>query len=279
MKYEMRELIPVVAWLTDRYTSKESSSVTYEKAGQLMEAVLFCIRENEMVQEEKEITGSLLLREEEWSAQEAYEAGYEKVLQKVQLVRELFNRTSGSFCAYGNLNYRDTFEGGIPGFLKVYDARFFPQNPVITMDYPILKRLNDLQGVDEVYEYLQCICLEQLFLNRLPAESIREVLEQYHSDYANLYCNICNLILRDLLKCMMSGKNVSHKIYTTNEREQLIAQVHSSGKQELVEKLTALLRILIQEQYGGNSGLFRYLSYDLEDFAVELRLAEELNLL
>jgi hypothetical protein len=47
MNYEISELIPIVAELTDLYTSKESTSITYEKANQLMEAVLFCIQENE----------------------------------------------------------------------------------------------------------------------------------------------------------------------------------------------------------------------------------------
>ncbi|MDE7059645.1 MAG: hypothetical protein K2P03_13260 [Lachnospiraceae bacterium] len=39
----MMELLPVVAWLTKKYTSGMSTSVTYEKAQELMEAVLYCI--------------------------------------------------------------------------------------------------------------------------------------------------------------------------------------------------------------------------------------------
>ena len=46
-RYTMEELIPVVAMLTEKYTSKESSSVTYETARQLMGAVQFCIQELE----------------------------------------------------------------------------------------------------------------------------------------------------------------------------------------------------------------------------------------
>lgn len=43
--YDMAELLPVAAWLTDKYTSRESSSVTYETAAVLMEAVCYCIQE------------------------------------------------------------------------------------------------------------------------------------------------------------------------------------------------------------------------------------------
>ena len=45
MEYEMEELIPLVKELCDRYTGKESTSVTYEAAQRLMEAVLYCIHE------------------------------------------------------------------------------------------------------------------------------------------------------------------------------------------------------------------------------------------
>ena len=39
--------MPIVAELADKYTGKESTSITYEKARQLMEAVLYCIHEYE----------------------------------------------------------------------------------------------------------------------------------------------------------------------------------------------------------------------------------------
>ena len=39
MKYEMEELVPIVAGLADQYTSKESTSISYEQANRLLEAV------------------------------------------------------------------------------------------------------------------------------------------------------------------------------------------------------------------------------------------------
>ena len=44
MHYEMEELIPIVGRLAEKYTANESTSVTYEKAEQLMGAVLYCMR-------------------------------------------------------------------------------------------------------------------------------------------------------------------------------------------------------------------------------------------
>ena len=41
---ELLQLLPVVAELTRRYTSGESSSVTYKTANQLMEAAVYCVK-------------------------------------------------------------------------------------------------------------------------------------------------------------------------------------------------------------------------------------------
>ena len=80
MKYEMEELVPIVAGLADQYTSKESTSISYERANHLMEAVLYCIDQG------SELTGGRGL-----TAKMAYEYGYELVIQKVKRTQEIYN--------------------------------------------------------------------------------------------------------------------------------------------------------------------------------------------
>lgn len=46
-RYEAEELFALTAKLVRNYTGHESTSVTFEKAEQLMEAVLYCIMEYE----------------------------------------------------------------------------------------------------------------------------------------------------------------------------------------------------------------------------------------
>ncbi len=59
MEYQMEELLPLAASLADKYTMGESSSVSYETAQMLMEAVLYCIQEFEMPDGERELSGRL----------------------------------------------------------------------------------------------------------------------------------------------------------------------------------------------------------------------------
>lgn len=45
MDYDMEELVPVVGKLAETYMAHESTSITYEKAEQLMGTVSYCIHE------------------------------------------------------------------------------------------------------------------------------------------------------------------------------------------------------------------------------------------
>ena len=76
MDYEMEELVPIVGKLAEKYTSHESTSITYEKAEQLMGAVLYCIHEL------WESSGNAPSLNEKIPAQRAYEIGAEYVEKK-----------------------------------------------------------------------------------------------------------------------------------------------------------------------------------------------------
>ena len=256
LEYEIEELIPIVIRLAEKYTSKESTSITYEAAAHLMEAVQYCIRE--YVQEEqttdKEEEADRQMPEvskKKVPAELAYERGYQIVLGKVDCVRRMYHVILPNFKSYGNENYKDTFEKGIPAFLRYYNPRFAPQDPVITMDYPVLWSMEQLQGVDAVEKYVEAIRLEQRFLGKLPDEYVRRTLEEYQYDYERQFFNICNIVLRGILRRMM-GENVPEP-------------------EHLERAIEGYLRILVKEQYKDSKDLLRYLGEDVKDFWVELK--------
>jgi len=193
--YSMDELMPIVAWLTEKYTSKESTSVSYNIARQLMGAVLYCIRELAVTEDLE--TAALNLNKKQL-AKDAYEKGYELVIAKVNQTQEMYHTMLQCFHAYGNQNYYDTAVKGIEGFLKCYDVRYHPQNNIITMDYPVLLIFDQMCGVDLIYQYLNCIRLEQMFLSQLPENFIQNTLVRYHCDYEELFVNICSIVLHNI---------------------------------------------------------------------------------
>ena len=181
--YSMEELIPTVGKLAEQFTSKESSSVTYERASQLMAAVLYCIAHFDS--EKTAVTTGALP-----SAEEAYCIGYEAVIKKVSVVLEKYNRLMTFFDSYGNWNYRDTVEKAIPGFFLYYDVKFAPMENGITYDYPILGLDTSLEGIDRMEQYIDAIWQEQQYLREFSREYVIDKLLSFHPRYEREYFNL-----------------------------------------------------------------------------------------
>ena len=87
-KYSLEELLPLVANLSRKYTSNDSSSVTYETARRLMEAVIYCINQLEYEQDsdaKDKIDNNL-------SADEAYKLGFTLLKNKVEVIKARYRR-------------------------------------------------------------------------------------------------------------------------------------------------------------------------------------------
>lgn len=266
MNYEMKELLPIVAELTEKYTSGESTSVSYEKARQLMEAVLYCMEQGN--------AGNQLISGEKVPAEIVYRRGYEKLICRVKETQAFYNELIMDFCAYGNKNYNDTVTGAIPGFFRYYDVRFAPQETVITMDYPTICPTGARRGIDAVQTYVEYISLEQKFMNLLPRDYVYGILYRFQPDYQKQFYNICSIVLRHILACMMIGKALG-KAGTVEDYEMLKSLILENGRSHTEERLSECLEKLIAEKYHGEKALETYLRSDLENFAVELCTAAE----
>lgn len=267
--YSMEELVPVVAELAEKYTSKESTSVSYETAEKMMDAVIYTIEilYFDGKEDKNNPAGEKLL-----SPKAAYEAGYERILQKVKETQKLYNEMIFSFNAYGNENYYDTVTKAIPGFFQFYNARFSPQDHLITMDYPTLAPLGDKRGITAIETYLKDICMEQRFLHKIPEDDVISVLTGFQANYKRQFYNICRIILRHLLGSALIGKTIGE--YTRKEKyEELREMVLSGEKWQLERLLVNILKSLIKQQYVGDEKLFWYLMQDIKDFVTELFVA------
>ncbi len=209
--YSMEDLLPIVARLTEAYTSKESSSITYEKARQFMDAVIYCIahceeenvlRESGKDGKEKESTKDdqendiesskefIVIKSSVLSATEAYELGYQMVVEKVRQTIDKYNELMLYFDHYGNINYRDTVEKALPGFFMYYDAKYAPMEHIITMDYPVFGLDMELEGIDMIRQYLDAIIIEQQYLMQFNRNKIIETLRAFHPRYEKEFFNL-----------------------------------------------------------------------------------------
>ena len=188
MDYNMEELLPIVSELAQKYAGSESTSITYEKAQTLMEAVLYCLDEYS-----RSCANSLV--DNNVSVKEQYHIGANLILEKVNGIKEIFNAVSCQFDDFGVKCLYDTVQKGIPQFLKWYDIKFCPQDTILTLDYPLLIDYYSLTGADAVYKYIQAIQIEQSFLSLFDRNYVISVLANYNSEYRDMVENICGIVL------------------------------------------------------------------------------------
>ena len=269
ISYEAEDLVPIVAELAKRYTSGESSSISYEAAGQLMEAVLYCIREFEKGEAFSLTTGKNL------PARRCYERGLELVEKKVQDALKLYNRMMLYFSSYGNRCLQDTVEKGMPEFFKWYDYRLNPQNTLLTLDYPILMDLSANTGIDRVYGYLLCIQLEQKFLRKIPRDFVIGALSEYDSRYQWMIDNLCEVVLFKVIRYIVLDKNLTEPDFTAEELSKLQKILQEKSLEELREMLREIVDELVDEYFEKDDTMKTYLYAAIQNISVRMKGMED----
>lgn len=261
--YDQEELIPIVVELATKYAGYENTSIKYEKAQMLMEAVLYCLNEYN-------IYGTSDLLANNISTKEAYMLGYELVIDKMIQLRKKYNELTTYFQDYGMACLHDTVSDGVPEFLKRYDAKFCPQDTLLTLDYPVLLDYYALSGVDAVFEYITCICYEQEFLKRFERRYIIDILQHYSSQYEILIENICSIVLSNIIGHIILGKPLLDRGFSQEEYEklQIIFDKQSEGKIE--NMIRNAVESIIEKFYSGNEELKQYLGQDIKNIAIRI---------
>lgn len=272
LDYDMEELLPIVARLTDKYTSKESSSIRFETARQLMEAIIYCINYTEYMDENNDNSSSEVRvnKAKRMSAEEAYECGYRMLVENVKRLNIQYSTLLTDFNSYRNQAYYDTIVKGMPAFFLYYDAKFAPQNHILMLDYPTLRFIGEVQGIHAIERYLRYTGYEQRFLQSFPEEYVLKALELYHADYEELLINVCSIVLRNVLINIWIERPISGAGFTREEIDLIYKKMKGNSQVYIEEELTNLLKILIKRGYNNDQELLEYLSYDIHEFTVEL---------
>lgn len=264
MNYSIEELLPVVESLMKKYTSNESSSVTYETARRLMEAVLYCM--NECNNDGKELASS-----EKTDSALVYQRGLDLIVQKVYKAKKIYEDIVENFQDYQCENCRDTIIKGIPEFFIRYDPKFNPRDHIITLDYPTLISVNNLYGADAVYQYLFNIKMEWNFLNAFDTVYIESLLERVVSPYRSLYFdNISYDTLLTALGCLIAEKSIGRLELDKDDVVQIEEYFENDGEEEIEEKVRMLIKLLFTRLFPNDTEMKRYFLKISSDYAVRI---------
>lgn len=269
MRYEMEELVPIVGKLAEKYTSHESTSVTYEKAEQFMGAVLYCIDETVRYGHDSVISTKRL------PAQRAYEIGLAYVEEKAKKALKLYNEVLPEFSHYGNRCLYDTFVNGLPEFFKWYDIQFEPQNTILTLDYPVLKDISPYTGIDKIYEFIRCINLEQKFMRSFPENYVISILSKYNSQYKEAAENLCEVVFMSVIGHILARKPIAEP--QLEEADYLCIQevFMQTNLNDINKQLGSATEILVEKYYDNSGELLEYLSASINDITIRLKNAAE----
>ena len=269
MDYEMEELVPIVGKLAEKYTSHESTSITYEKAEQLMGAVLYCIHEL------WESSGNAPSLNKKLSAQRAYEMGAAYVRDKTGKALDLYNRILPEFCHYENKCLSDTFVKGIPEFFKWYDIQFEPQNTILTLDYPLLKDISEYTGIDKIFEFIKSIGLEQKFLKLFPAGYVINILSKDNRNWQESMDNICEIVFIHVIGHIILGKSLTVIELEEDDYSYMQKIFKQATLEDIKKQLTTALEIFIKNYYENDRELLNYLSGAISGIVVRLKNAAD----
>ena len=264
--YQMEELIPIVGKLAEKYTGIESTSISYEKAEQLMEAVLYCIGKAE------DKGPYALAADGEVSAQELYRLGKANLEEKVKAALRLYHDILPEFCSYGNPYLKETFLNGLPEFFRWYDVEFAPQNTLLTLDYPVLKDLSLYTGIDKIYEFLVCMKAEQAFLKVFPEDYVKGVLRQYYGEEIDMVDNICEILLLTVSGHILVKKGLMEKL-SEADYQNLRHRLREMDLAKAGEQLRAAVRKVVETYCEGSEEILEYFAGTFDNLAVRLKNA------
>ena len=268
MDYQMEELLPIVSELAQKYAGYESTSITYEKAQSLMEAVLFCLSEYNSSAKDS-------LVQKDISVKEQYNIGAKLLSEKVENIRKIFNEISFQFEDFGVKCLYDTVQKGIPQFLKWYDIKFCPQNTILTLDYPLLIDCSSLTGADAVYKYIWAIQTEQIFLGKFDRNYVMLVLEKYNSEYRDMIENICSIVLTNIIGHIAIKKPFNDIDFLYGEYLQLSKIFAGKSISDIENVVKDLIKKIVSQFYENDMDMLEYLCYETNNIAVRIYTANQ----
>lgn len=160
------------------YTRGDSDSVREETARALMEGVLYTLTVWQSRYPSADLAlDEIISRGTVW----AYREGSERLRQMAVATELYYLNMRGRRVKCDNIAYEATLMQALPGFFKNYDTEFFPQENIITADYPVTLYPREKSGILMIREYLKSWATEDAFCACFDAETLNKAVARFAS--------------------------------------------------------------------------------------------------
>ena len=273
------DIISLLGERVEKFTMRDSTSVTKETAERILGSILYCIKSDSNNTIKNSTLDKSLIKEENLDIRTAFYNGLLIKKEKIKKAKILCENIKREFCFIDNCYYKDIIWKGMDAFFKNYDVEFNPQYNVLTLDYPLYIEIENLSGIDLIYEYLKRFYIEERFLKKFEIYVIEEVLRGYNENFNNLVINICKIILRNAIICKILNKNIYELDVKEIDFDRIKKYIENNTQEEMVRLIDEKLKSLLKELSLEEEIFYTYFKLDIKEFVKELYLYKEQNLL
>ena len=273
------DIISLLGERVEKFTMRDSTSVTKETAERILGSILYCIKSDSNNTIKNSSLDKSLIKEENLDIRTAFYNGLLIKKEKIKKAKILCENIKREFCFIDNCYYKDIIWKGIDAFFKNYDVEFNPQYNVLTLDYPLYIEIENLSGIDLIYEYLKRFYIEERFLKKFEIHVIEEILRGYNDNFTNLVINICKIILRNAIICKILNKNIYELDVKEIDFDRIKKYIENNTQEEMVRLIDEKLKSLLKELSLEEEVFYTYFKLDIKEFVKELYLYKEQNLL
>lgn len=249
-------LIALLGFKVDQFTQGKSSSVRMEIAEMLMKSNLFTIshylKSLDSPDEALHIIKTTPLKE-------VYELGLNCINESIKKAKKLHKIILSTLYHTPNETYNETVVEGIKVFFKLYDPSFEAHSIHITADYPTIKPIEKLDGIEFILAFLQSIYHENKFCNSFNTGDTHLYLKGLHAHYDLLIINLFEPLLTGAIACHILGLEVNKLLLNPFQIERLYTELHTLSKHALYHKFKESTIALLDQLRFDHASSKRYI--------------------
>lgn len=268
----MIELSILLQKIAIKYTMKESSSISIEKAQQLMFSIIYSI--NIFLEEQNK---NLSLVTNKTDAEFLYNNGLKVIRKKVNKAKDIYDKIKQNIYEVDNFSYNETIYDGINNFFINYDICYASHETPGMIDYQLFIPVEKLTGIKYILSYIKKLYIENEFCRNYDLEKVDILLKSYSKDYSVLLINIFEFVLTNSIANVILEKDFKQLDITISDKNKLYLIFRNLSVFEIEKLCLSSLNIILKEFNIKNKETIDYLIKSVSIIAQNIKNKIEIN--
>lgn len=262
----MRRLWQLLATHAYKYTGIDSTSISVEKAQDILESLLYTI---EISIEEGATREEILFGE----LSEFVDRGQTILKERIELVGVEWKLLCQELPKIQNVYYNSTIMN-IGQFFKNYNIYYESHRIPCSIDYwPLCPVPENNRGITYIAEYIRRIQIENDFLNFFDPEKVVRVYKRFIPDYPEMLFNLCEPVLCNALGLCILDSEPDELNFTPEQIRKLYDMMDDRSNDEIQNILEHSLENMLKKMGMEEEETISYFTRAISGMALRVREA------